>query len=90
MITKHEREIILKCAEKYNVSSVFLFGSSIEKGEYEDIDIGVKGIEPRLFFKFYAELVKNLPKNVDLVDLSKKSLFNLNFELVEINSRYLV
>ncbi len=90
MITKHEREIILKCAEKYNVSSVFLFGSSIEKGEREDIDIGVKGIEPRLFFKFYAELVKNLPKNVDLVDLSKKSLFNLNFELVEINSRYLV
>ena len=80
MITKHEREIILKCAEKYNVSSVFLFGFSIEKGEYEDIDIGVKGIEPRLFFKFYAELVKNLPKNVDLVDLSKKSLFN---DLVE-------
>ena len=70
----------MKCAEKYKVSSVFLFGSSIEKGEYEDIDIGVKGIDPRLFFKFYAELVKNLPKNVDLVDLSKKSLFN---DLVE-------
>lgn len=76
MITKQEKEIILGCAQKYNVSSVFLFGSSIEKEEYDDIDIGVKGIKPRLFFKFYAELVKNLPKNVDLVDLSKKSLFN--------------
>lgn len=80
MITKQEKEIILKCAEKYNVSSVFLFGSSIEKEEYDDIDIGVKGIKPRLFFKFYTELVKHLPKNVDLVDLSKKTLFN---DLVE-------
>ena len=80
MITKQEKEIILRCAEKYNVSSLFLFGSSIEKEEYDDIDIGVKGIKPRLFFKFYAELFKNLPKNVDLVDLSKKSLFN---DLVE-------
>ena len=70
----------MRCAEKYNVSSLFLFGSSIEKGEYDDIDIGVKGIKPRLFFKFYAELFKSLPKNVDLVDLSKKSLFN---DLVE-------
>jgi len=35
----------------------------------------VQGIEPRLFFKFYAELFKNLPKPVDLVDISKKTLF---------------
>ena len=41
-----------------------------------DIDIGVKGIDARLFFKFYAELFKHLSKPVDLVDLSKKSLFN--------------
>ena len=67
----------MKCAEKYNVSSVVLFGSSLEKNtDYEDIDIGVKGIRPKLFFKFYGELIKYLPKNVDLVDLSKKSLFN--------------
>ena len=39
--------------------------------ETNDIDIGVKGIEPRLFFKFYEELYKYLPKPVDLVDLSK-------------------
>jgi len=81
MITEKEKEIILKCAKKYNVSSIFLFGSSVRKGrEVNDIDIGVKGIEPRSFFKFYAELFKYLPKPVDLVDLSKKSLFN---ELVE-------
>lgn len=77
MITKTEKNIILKCARRYNVSSVLLFGSSVEKeGSANDIDLGVKGIKPKLYFKFYAELVKQLPKRVDLVDLSKKSLFN--------------
>ncbi|MCK4729852.1 MAG: hypothetical protein KAT28_00890 [Candidatus Aenigmarchaeota archaeon] len=81
MIKPNEKKIILKCAKKYRVSSLYLFGSSIEKNKkYNDIDIGIKGIKPKLFFKFYAELIKNLPKNVDLVDISKKSKFN---ELVE-------
>lgn len=77
MITEEEKGIILRYAKKYNISSVFLFGSSIEsKKDANDIDLGVKGIEPKLFFKFYAELVKHLSKPVDLVDLSQKSLFN--------------
>ncbi len=81
MIAEKDKEVILQYAKKYSVSSVFLFGSSIEKGkESNDIDIGVKGIEPRLFFKFYAKLFKHLSKSVDLVDISKKSLFN---DLVE-------
>ena len=41
-----------------------------------DIDIAVKGIKPELFFKFYAYLYKHLSKPVDLVDLSRISLFN--------------
>lgn len=81
MITDADKNIILQCAKKYNVSSVILFGSSISKGnQANDIDIAVKGIEPRLFFKFYAELFKHLSKPVDLVDLSRKTLFN---ELIE-------
>ena len=100
MITERDKDIIIHCAKKYNVSHIILFGSSIhgesfrtslqdesiqdesirKDREANDIDIGVKGIEPRLFFKFYAELFKHLSKPVDLVDLSKKSLFN---ELVE-------
>jgi predicted nucleotidyltransferase len=81
MITEKDKKIILKCAKKYHVSSVILFGSSAKKDkEAHDIDIGVKGIKPQLFFKFYSELFKNLSKPVDLIDLSKKSLFN---ELVE-------
>ncbi|MCK4296988.1 MAG: nucleotidyltransferase domain-containing protein [Candidatus Marinimicrobia bacterium] len=77
MITRNDKEIILRCAQKYNVSSIYLFGSATEtEKEANDIDLGVKGIEPKLFFKFYAELIKQLPKPVDLVDLSNKSLFN--------------
>jgi predicted nucleotidyltransferase len=77
MITETDRELIVKCAKKYNVSCVILFGSALrEDAEANDIDIAVKGVEPELFFKFYAELFKNLSKPVDLVDLSRKSLFN--------------
>lgn len=80
MLSEKDKAIILECAKKYNIAEVILFGSSIKEGESNDIDIGIKGIEARLFFKFYAELFKHLSKPVDLVDLSKKSLFN---DLVE-------
>lgn len=77
MIAEKDKNIILQYAKKYNVAAVFLFGSSLEKDkESNDIDIAVKGIEPRLFFKFYAELFKRLSKPVDLIDLSRKTLFN--------------
>ncbi|VAX35081.1 hypothetical protein MNBD_UNCLBAC01-144 [hydrothermal vent metagenome] len=76
MITIEEKKIIQKYAKKYQVLSVFLFGSSVSEKEYSDIDLGVKGLKPKLFFKFYAELFKYLSKPVDLIDLSKKNLFN--------------
>ncbi len=76
MINKREKEIIIQFAKKYHVSSIYLFGSSLNENEYNDIDLAVKGIKPELFFKFYGELLRNLKKPVDLIDLSKKSLFN--------------
>jgi len=76
MITEEEKQIIVKYAKKYNILYVILFGSSLSKDkEANDIDLAVKGIEPSLFFKFYAELFKNLSKPVDLIDLSVKSSF---------------
>jgi len=84
MINETDKEVIIKFAKKYNVSSVILFGSVLREGEKaNDFDIGVKGIRPELFFKFYAELFKHLSKPVDLVDLidlSGKSLFNNHVE----------
>lgn len=76
MLADYDRKAILRCARKYGVSSVFLFGSSIGSKNPSDIDLAVRGLPPRLFFRFYAELIKNLSKPVDLIDLSKKTLFN--------------
>ena len=76
MVTQSEKDIIMRCAEKYGASVVVLFGSSLEDDKIaKDIDLAVKGIEPRRFFKFYGELIKQLPRPVDLVDMSHKSLF---------------
>lgn len=77
MISESDREIIMRCAKKYKASTIYLFGSSLDRNsESNDIDLAVKGISPRMFFKFYGELLRNLSKPVDIVDLSKKSLFN--------------
>lgn len=77
MLAQTDREIILRCAAKFHASSVVLFGSSLrDDSEAHDIDLGVKGVDPRQFFKFYAELFKQLSKPVDLVDLSRRTAFN--------------
>lgn len=83
MISEEEKQIIIQYAKKYNVSEVYLFGSSLNQKEYNDIDLAVQGIKPDLFFKFYGDLLRKLPKSVDLIDLSEKSLFN---KLIEKNS----
>jgi predicted nucleotidyltransferase len=75
MLSVSEKKIIAECARKYNVASVYVFGSSASSREYNDIDLGVKGIEQEKFFKFYGELIDSLSKPVDLVDLSDKTLF---------------
>lgn len=83
MIDEKIKDQIIYYAKKYNVRTVILFGSSIEDDrEANDIDIGIKGLDSKLFFDFYAELYKNLPKPVDLIDLSSKSMFN---DLIEQN-----
>jgi predicted nucleotidyltransferase len=81
MLNEFDKITIVRCAKKYNVSTVYLFGSSLDpEAQARDIDLGVKGIKPNLFFKFYGELLRHLSKPVDLVDLSQKNLFN---DLVE-------
>ncbi len=58
VISEKDKEIIIKYAKKYKVSSVILFGSSTRKDrESNDIDIGVKGLEPGLFFDFLCRII---------------------------------
>ena len=76
MLSDVEKEVILTCARKYDVEALYLFGSTVDSDTPRDIDLAVKGIKPELFFKFYGELLRKLSKSVDVVDLSRKSLFN--------------
>ncbi len=76
MISEKDKTSILEIAQKYKAKKVFLFGSASMSEEHHDIDLAVEGIPDNTFFKFYSELIFNLSKPVDLVDLSKKSRFN--------------
>jgi uncharacterized protein len=76
MISKHDKEVIIKHAKNYGVLKVILFGSSLTKKDSNDIDIGVDGLMPKRFFDFGWELYRDLSKSVDVVDLRDKNRFN--------------
>jgi predicted nucleotidyltransferase len=79
MISNDDKYKISEIAKKYKISKLYLFGSIIndeDKENSNDIDLGVEGIPDSLFFKFYSELIFNLTKPVDLIDLRNKSSFN--------------
>ncbi len=76
MLSEKDKTHILEIAKKYKAKKVILFGSASTSPESNDIDLAVEGIENRDFFRFYSELIFNLSKPVDLVDLNKKSRFN--------------
>lgn len=74
MISESDKAIIISLAKKFDVNTVFLFGSSLDdKTPANDIDLGVKGIVPNQFFKFYGKLLRQLSKPVDVVNLSRPS-----------------
>jgi len=75
MISSQNLTLIRFYAQKYNVQAVYLFGSALSEAEAADIDLAVRGIAPELFFRFYGELLRYLSQPIDLVDLSKPSLF---------------
>lgn len=76
MIREIDKKIIRELSEKYHVKRVLLFGSSLDPvREGRDIDLAVDGIDPRKFFKYYGDLMLNLSKPVDLIDLSETSKF---------------
>jgi predicted nucleotidyltransferase len=76
MISEKDKKIILKYAKKYNLEKVILFGSSKERIDARDIDIGVRGISSNSFFDFCWELYRDLSKPIDVIDLTKDCLFN--------------
>lgn len=76
MISDKDKNTIIDLADKYKISRLLLFGSSIDSSrEANDIDLAVEGLPESIFFKFYSELIFNLSKPVDLVDIGKESRF---------------
>jgi predicted nucleotidyltransferase len=77
MLSKDDRDSIVAIAKKYGVSRVLLFGSSaLPDREGHDIDLAVQGIKAADFFTFYSDLIFNLSRPVDLIDLSDSSKFH--------------
>ena len=76
MISEKDKAIILKYAKKYNLITVILFGSCVDREDPNDIDIGIKGIEPELFFRFYGDLLLEITMPIDVVNLDKDNSFN--------------
>ena len=66
------RNTIRSIADEFRVSAVWMFGSALEdEMAATDIDLAVEGLAPESFFDFYGRLFFELPKPVDLVDLSQ-------------------
>jgi predicted nucleotidyltransferase len=76
MISEIDRNTIIQMARRYGARRVLLFGSSLNSDrEARDIDIAVDGVSPEMFFKFYGDLIFNISKPVDVVDLSQPGEF---------------
>jgi predicted nucleotidyltransferase len=76
MITNEDRIKIQEISKKYRAKRVLLFGSSIiPEKESHDIDIAVEGIPPEDFYRYYGDLLFELSKPVDVVDLTVDSKF---------------
>jgi len=76
MIKEKDKIIIKEISKKYGVKRVLIFGSSLDKKrKSNDIDIAVEGIAHKDFFKYYGDLLLQLSKPVDVIDLDGSSKF---------------
>ena len=69
LLADPEKEIILRCAKKYNISAVYAMSSPVF------LVLGIDGFDPRVFFRFYGELIRSLTVPVEVLDLSVTSLY---------------
>ena len=63
--------------KKAGCTEIYLFGSQAtgRANENSDIDLGVKGLPPRLFFRMHSNLEEALKMPVDLVDFDCQTDF---------------
>jgi predicted nucleotidyltransferase len=77
MISERDKTAIINLARRYGVGRILLFGSAADTTkEARDIDLAVEGLAGDKFFTFYGDLLFDLSKPVDLIDLTKDTKFN--------------
>jgi predicted nucleotidyltransferase len=59
-------------------SEIYLFGSLVhgDSSDTSDVDLAVKGLEKRNYFKILGKLIMALDHPVDLINLEKKDRFS--------------
>ena len=67
---KKDIEKAVEILKNRGCTEVYLFGS-LALGDYHeksDIDLGIKGLEKRVYFKTWAEIDREINNEIDLVD----------------------
>lgn len=82
MLSQREIEQVIELAKKYDIGRVYLVGSAalLDAVHARDYDFAISDFPPGNFFKFYADLQLEMPKEVDLIDVSGST--NLFKEIV--------
>lgn len=74
MIPEHELDKAIEIARKHGIGKLYLLGSALTKepDEVNDYDFAVGEVPVGSLFKFYGELLSEMSKPVDIIDLSGK------------------
>lgn len=70
MLPEADLQKIRDAAKKHRIASVFLLCTS------GDVIVAVDGADPRVFFRFYGDLLRALSSPVDVYDLAVDSAYS--------------
>ncbi|NIM10498.1 MAG: nucleotidyltransferase domain-containing protein [Candidatus Aminicenantes bacterium] len=80
MPESHQKDIqtAVDILKEEGCKEIYLFGSLVNGDftEKSDVDLAVKGLKKRNFFKILGKLIMALDHSVDLVNLEKKDRFS--------------
>ena len=75
-LSETDRRALRDVAKRFGEPKLYLFGSSLDPNrEPQDIDLGVEGLAPERFYRFYSEIDNAVSRPVDLVDLRDRNKF---------------
>ena len=79
---KKNIDIAVDLLKREGCHSVYLFGSMVTGPIHKksDIDIGIKGLPPEIFYRVYAKLDAQVNTNIDLIDFDSQNKF---YELLD-------